>query len=156
MSSLWQIDIPSWVAQGGSLLGAGAVGAIILRLIDKTFGRAQQQDSNRAQLRGELREQIATLTARVDVLTERLDSAREANNVLVVQNARLEAENEALRERYHAILNLVQVLIGRDSQYREKLGLPPDDLNIPDWMYQRVPGPTAGRVQHPEIPGGPR
>jgi hypothetical protein len=143
MSSLWQFDVPSWLTQGSSLLGAGAVGAIVLRLIDKFFGRAKEQDSNRAQIRGELREQVATLTVRVDVLTERLDKARDANNALVVRNARLEAENEALRERYHGVLNLVSIMIKRDGEYREKLGLPPDDLNVPDWIYQRVPGPTS-------------
>lgn len=125
----WQFDMPSWAAQAGSLVGAGGLGMIVLRVIDRGFGRAKQKDDDQALRRGELRQQIATLTMRVDLLTERLDASRDRNEALVALNAELRAENTQLRERYHRFMNWIST--------------EPTLPQPPPWVYGRVAGPTA-------------
>lgn len=148
MSEQFPPSLPDWATQIGSLVGAGGVGMILLRLIDKTFGRVDRVDDNAKLLRGELRSQVAGLVERIDVLTERLDRAREREGKLFEQCADLRAENRALRGRYHELRQVVQIVVSTNELYHRQLGLPDTELaKLPDWVYQPVDGPTR---QSPE------
>lgn len=126
----------------GQLLGAGTVGAILLKVVERLFARADKQDDLAVGLRSEMVARLAKLEARTDELDARLEASRRDNQRLFEENSRLRSENGQLRQRYHGLMNLLQRLVDRDAVYREKLGLPPEAIDIPSWAYQRIPGPT--------------
>jgi hypothetical protein len=136
-------DITSLIGQIGALLTALGAGALLARIVDGVFGRANKKDDLAVGLRSEMVSRLADQERRLNEMDEKLEASRQQNNTLIAQNARLEAENEALRERYHGLRNIMQILLDRDRTYRERLGLPPDEIDLPAWLYQRVPGPTA-------------
>lgn len=143
--------MPGWTQQVGTLLGAGSLSVIVVKVIEQFFKRDDRIATDRQTITGELRQDIRDLKDDIERLEGRLEHARSENAELRDMNTRLRVENEALRERYHGVLNIVQILIARDQTYRERLGLPPDDINLPDWIYTRVTGPTErhGQLQEP-------
>ena len=144
-----QNPLPGWAEQAAALAGAGGVSVIALKLIERVFARDALSATDRASISSELRQDIRDLKADVEKMEARLDLARRENVDLVRLNTRLQSENEALRERYHALLNTLQILVHRDETYRRTLGLPPDDLPIPSIVYQRLPGPTEQPGRQP-------
>ena len=138
-----QIDPNDWGNYATGLLGAGTVGLLLREALRLIFARADRNDDNATVKRAELREQVAALTNRVDLLTSRLDEAREREHVHVAAYARLESENVALRGRYHRVLNYVQEFIGTLDEYAERLGVPQQErLRLPRWIDETIPGPT--------------
>lgn len=105
-----------------TLLGAGGLGAILLKLIERIFARADKGDDVAAGLRGEMVRRLETLEKQVSEL-----EARE--RATYRKAVELEAENRQLRRRYHALINWIT----------QQPGLP----TPPDWLYERVDGPTA-------------
>ena len=104
------------------LLGAGGVGALLLRLVDRIFKRADRGDDVAAGLRGEMVRRIESLERNYAAL-----EARERETFLRAVN--LEAENRQLRRRWHALLNWLQ----------SEPNLP----QPPRWLFENVDGPTA-------------
>ena len=124
------------------LFGAGTLGAVLLKVVERVFMRADKKDDLATGLRIEMVDRIKKLENRTDTLESRLDTARRENQRLFAENAELRSENTGLRNRYHGVLQVVQQLVDRDTIYREKLGLPAEVVDIPTWVYQRLPGPT--------------
>lgn len=128
--------MPGWLQQVSGLIGAGGLSVIVLKVVERVFARDDRQAADRVSISSELRQEVRELRADVERQAER-------NNELVAMNAELRGENLALRSRYHQVLNVVGVLAARDATYRDRLGLPPDEINLPAWIYQPVEGPTA-------------
>jgi hypothetical protein len=116
----------SWAAQAGALLGVGGLGAILLKLIERIFARADRGDDVAAGLRAEMLRRLETLERQYQTLERR---ERESYQKAV----RLEAENRALRNRYHGLVNWIAA----------QPGLP----TPPPWLYEPVQGPTADEAQ---------
>lgn len=131
-----QIPTPSsWAAQVGALLGVGGLGAILLKLIERAFARADRHDDLAIGLRAEMMRRIETLERQYSVLERR---ERESYSKAV----RLEAENRALRHRYHALLNWISAT--------------PSMPTPPSWLFERVEGPTQDASGPPRRPDAGR
>ncbi|HEX5204805.1 MAG TPA: hypothetical protein VFW27_33215 [Actinoplanes sp.] len=122
----------SWLAQAGALLGVGGLGAILLKVVERVFARADRADDIAAGLRGEMVRRIETLERQYTELEKR---ERETFRRAV----RLESENVQLRRRWHDLMNWMQA----------QPGLP----TPPQWLYERIQGPTEGQAQ-PASPEG--
>lgn len=122
---------PTWLTQVGALLGVGGLGAVLLKVIERLFARADRTDDLAVGLRAEMIRRLESLERQYGSLERR---ERESYQKAV----RLEAENRALRHRHHALLNWIA----------QQPGLP----TPPQWLYERVDGPTAGTAgpQPPE------
>lgn len=121
-----------WLAQAGALLGVGGLGAIILKLIERIFARVDRGDDVAAGLRAEMVRRIESLERQYSTLERR---ERESYQKAV----QLEAENRALRHRYHGLVNWLSA----------QPGLP----QVPAWLYERIEGPTSGDVDRRPSPG---
>lgn len=111
-----------WVAQAGSLLGAGGLGMLLLKIVERIFARADRQDDLAVGLRAEMVRRLETLEKDVAVLRE--DRDREFRS-----RVRLESENRQLRQRYHALINWIAKT--------------PELPTPPSWLYESVSGPTS-------------
>lgn len=119
---------PSWVGQAGALLGVGGLGAILLKLIERMFARADRGDDVAAGLRAEMVRRLESL--------ERSYAALEARERETFTKAvKLEAENVQLRRRYHSLINWMAM----------QPGLP----TPPSWLQERIQGPTESGEQAP-------
>lgn len=148
-------DIPGWAQQLGTLLGAGGVSVVVLKVIEKVFARDDRQAVDRVAVTTELRGDIRDLKADVQRLEGLLETERGRVNDLISERAELRAENRALRGRYHELRNVMGIVIGTNELYHRQLGLPERDLpKLPDWVYQPVEGPTARQAapRPPETP----
>lgn len=139
-------SVPDWLTQLGALIGAGGSSVLAVKVVERIFKRDDRQAADRTSISGELRQDIRDLKVEVRELQTELEGSRDRENRYIERNARLEAENEALRERYHGVMNFMQILVDRDARHRAAAGLPPEDIDIPNVFRQRVPGPTAGRI----------
>lgn len=111
-------DLMTSVAQ---LLGAGTVGAVLLKVVERVFARVDRRDDVAAGLRSEMVKRLETLERQYAALEGREREWYE-------RSVRLEAENRALRQRYHALVNWMA----------QQPGLP----TPPPWLYERIEGPT--------------
>ena len=115
-----------------ALIGAGTLGAILLKVIERIFARADKRDDLAVGLRGEMVRRIETLEKNYTAMEARERQWYE-------RSVRLEAENRQLRQRYHALINWMA----------QQPGLP----TPPTWLYERVGGPTEDeRPQPPRTP----
>lgn len=138
-----QFGLPEWASQLGALVTAGGGSVIVVKLIERAFARDDREAADRASVSSELRQDIRDLKADLERLEKRLDSSRERENGLFQRCTRLEAENTALRGRYHELRNVMQVMVSTNELYHRQLGLPESALpKLPDWVYQPVDGPT--------------
>ena len=112
----------SWGAQLGALIGVGGLGAIVLKLIERIFARADRGDDIAAGLRAEMVRRIESLERSYTALEVR---ERETFTKAV----KLESENIQLRRRYHALMNWIQ----------SEPSLP----QPPRWLLESVDGPTS-------------
>lgn len=119
-------DVLAAVAQ---LLGAGTLGALLLKVVERIFARADKGDDLAVGLRAEMIRRLETLEHQYASLELR---ERQSYQKAV----RLDAENRALRNRYHALVNWIAT----------QPGLP----TPPQWLYEQVEGPTAGAAGRPE------
>ena len=111
-----------WQSSVAQLLGAGTLGAVLLKVIERVFARADRHDDLAVGLRGEMLRRLEALEARHSALEQRERASYE-------RAIRLEAENRQLRNRYHQLINWIA----------RQPGLP----TPPGWLYERVEGPTA-------------
>lgn len=120
-----------WLTSAAQLLGAGTLGAVLLKVVERIFARADRHDDLAVGLRAEMIRRLETL--------ERQYTDLEAKERASYQRAvQLEAENRQLRARWHALMNWFQ----------QEPSLP----QPPGWLYERVPGPTAGPAEPGETP----
>jgi hypothetical protein len=125
-------DTSGWLAQAGALLGVGGLGAILLKLIERIFARADRSDDVAAGLRAEMVRRLESLERNYGVLeTRERETFRKA--------VRLESENVQLRRRYHDLVNWI--------------GPQPGMPTPPRWLYERIQGPTEQQAR-PEMPHG--
>lgn len=137
-----------WAGQIGSLIGAGGVGMIVLEIIKRAYARADKKSDDEAGARRELRENmledIKRLSDRVDKLEAEVEVSREREVKLTVTNAELSSENVRLRNRYHQLLDYLQILIPQLDLYAEQLGVPDEKRpKLPSWIHQNIDGPTS-------------
>ena len=119
---------PDWVAQAGALLGVGGLGAILLKLIERIFARADRGDDVAAGLRAEMLRRIETLERQYTQLEKRERESYQKAVRLESEVIRYRHENIALRNRYHDFIAWVS----------QQPGLP----TPPGWLRERVTGPT--------------
>lgn len=111
-------DLGTALAQ---LLGAGTVGAVALKLVERWFARADTKDALAVGLRSELVARLASLEASLKEI-----EAREREQYRRV--VRLETENRQLRRRYHDLVNWMAAQPGLSQP--------------PPWLQENVDGPT--------------
>lgn len=121
-------QFPDPVTSAVQLLGAGGVGALLLKIVEKMFARADKGDDVAAGLRREMVARLETLETNFGDLEKR---ERETFRKLV----QFETENRQLRRRYHALINWIA----------KQDGLP----TPPPWLYEAVDGPTADEGSKP-------
>lgn len=140
-------DIPGWAQQLGQLVGAGGGTVVILKVIERLFKRDDREATDRTSISSELRQDIRDLKAETREL--RADRDRLAAELAECRALlrEMRAENLGLRERFHEFRGFVGVLVGAVEIYHTKLGLPESErVEVPDWVYHPVPGPTARDV----------
>lgn len=116
------------LASAVQLIGAGGIGAVLLKIVERMFARADKSDDVAAGLRGEMVRRLERLEGQINDL--------EASERTSFQLAtRLEAENRLLRRRYHALINWIA----------QQPSLP----TPPSWLYEPVDGPTADESSRP-------
>lgn len=125
-------DPSTWAGYAVQLLGAGGLGFLLRELVKRWFGRMDRGDDVAAGLRAEMIRRIESLEKSYATLESR---ERETFRRAV----KLEAENVQLRRRYHDLINWI-------SQQ-------PDLPTPPQWLYERVEGPTE-RTAAPQPPEG--
>lgn len=121
-------QFPDPLTSAAQLLGAGGLGAIALKVVERIFARADRGDDVAAGLRKEMVSRLETLEKNYATLENR---ERETFRKLVG----FETENRQLRRRYHALINWIAA----------QPGLP----TPPPWLYDKVDGPTADEGQQP-------
>lgn len=142
---------PATLVGGGGLLAAAAAAmkALIDWRADRGKRRVETEDLVRDDLLKTITEQrteMARLSARCDMLTERMDGLRASENAVLAANAELRSENRALRDRYHRLTNYIQTLLLMIDSERRERNLPPLE-GIPRWIDDPVPGPTQREAQ---------
>jgi len=146
-------EIPGWLQQLGTVIGAGGSSIVVLKLIERIFKRDDRIAVDRMTISAELRQDIRDLKKELKLLEAQVDEKQERINALVADQAELRAENIALRGRYHELRNVMGIIVGANELYHRQLGLPEKDIpKLPDWIYQSVQGPTAreATLQPPE------
>ncbi|MGE3267163.1 MAG: hypothetical protein AB7P40_00350 [Chloroflexota bacterium] len=113
---------PDPLASAAQLIGGAGIGAVLLKVVERMFARADKGDDVAAGLRGEMVRRLETLEKQMGEL-----EAKERSSFQLA--IRLEAENRQLRRRYHALLNWIQA--------------EPSLPQPPAWLYEPVEGPTA-------------
>lgn len=116
---------PDPVTSAVQLLGAGGLGAIALKLIERVFARADKSDDVATGLRAEMVRRLETLERQINDL-----ETRERNSYRMATELR--AENRQLRRRYHDLINWIAT----------QPGLP----TPPKWLYEPIEGPTSGKA----------
>ena len=116
------------LASAVQLIGAGGLGAVLLKIVERMFARADKGDDVAAGLRGEMVRRLERLEGQLSDI----ESKERASFQLAI---RLEAENRQLRRRYHALINWIA----------QQPSLP----NPPSWLYEPVDGPTADESSRP-------
>lgn len=119
---------PEWLAQIGALLGVGSLGAILLKLIEKMFARADKGDELAIGLRAEMLRRLTALEKSQAELEKRERAAYE-------RSIALEAENRQLRRRFH--------------QFVQWLSAQPGLPSPPAWLLEAIDGPTADEWRRP-------
>jgi hypothetical protein len=115
-------QLPDPLTSVVQLLGAGGLGAIALKVVERIFARADKGDDVAAGLRKEMVSRLETLERQINDL-----EARERASFQM--STELRAENRQLRRRYHDLINWIAA----------QPGLP----TPPAWLYEKVEGPTA-------------
>jgi hypothetical protein len=116
----------TWATQIGALLGVGGLGAILLKVIERLFARADRTDDLAVGLRAEMVRRLESL--------ERSQSDLERRERETFRKAvRLEAENVQLRRRYHDLINWI--------------AMQPDLPQPPKWLFEVIDGPTQRSAQ---------
>lgn len=111
------------------ILGAGTVGAVLLKVVERWFARADTRDTLAVGLRAEMVRRLETL--------ERQQTDLEARERETFRKAvRLESENMQLRRRYHDLVGWIATQPGMPTP--------------PSWLYERVEGPTAPPPTEPK------
>ncbi len=111
------------VSSAVQLLGAGGLGAIALKVIERLFARADKGDDVAHGLRSEM-------VRRLEVLEKQINELEVKERTSYTLATELRAENRQLRRRYHDLVNWIG----------SQPGLP----TPPKWLYESVDGPTAG------------
>lgn len=122
---------PGWLAQVGALIGVGGLGAVLLKVIERLFARADRADDLAVGLRAEM-------IRRLEVLETQQRTLEESERTQYRQVVELRAENRQLRRRYHDLINWI--------------GAQPGLPTPPQWLYEPVDGPTAGSAMPPMPP----
>jgi hypothetical protein len=124
-------QMPDPVTSLVQLLGAGGLGAIALKVVERIFARADKGDDVAAGLRKEMVTRLETLERQINDLEIRERASFQ-------MSTELRAENRQLRRRYHDLINWIAA----------QPGLP----TPPKWLYEKVDGPTADEGT-PKQPG---
>ncbi len=113
---------PDPITSAVQLIGAGGIGAVLLKIVERMFARADKGDDVAAGLRAEMVRRLETLERQY----AELESRERASYRMSTE---LRAENRQLRRRYHDLINWIAA----------QPGLP----TPPKWLYEPVDGPTA-------------
>lgn len=111
-----------WAGHVAQLATAVGAGGIALKVLEKMFARADKRDDLEVGLRSEMLRRLDSLEKGHAELEKRERAAYE-------RSIALEAENRGLRRRYHQLINWLSA----------QPGLP----DVPVWLREDVPGPTA-------------
>lgn len=121
------------VTAAAQILGAGTLGAVLLKVVERWFARADTKDQLAVGLRSELVARLATLETQLkEVETRERDQYRRV--------VRLENENRQLRRRYHDLIGWMSAQ--------------PDLPSPPKWLAEQVDGPTENEQRRRESQGG--
>lgn len=131
------------LASAVQLIGAGGLGAVLLKLVERMFARADKGDDVAAGLRAEMVRRLERLEGQLNEL-----EAKERTSFQLA--IRLEAENRQLRRRYHRLMNYVQELVATIDLHADRLKIPEDERpKFPVWLIDAVDGPTADEPLKP-------
>jgi hypothetical protein len=90
------------------LLGTGTVAAILLKLIERFFARADTRDTLAVGLRAEMIRRLETLEQQVGEQDARLEAMRQENTRLLIRVGQAEIRERWVRNRYHRLVNWMQ------------------------------------------------
>lgn len=137
---------PDWVAQVGSLVGAGAIGMLLRELIKRLFARADKRDDLAVGLRTSILDRLDKLETSNAEKDRALEEMRRENTDLQVRLSQAEANERWVRNRYHRLMNWMQK--------EPSLPQPPsylfEDMPLPSDATQ--PHTPRQRRQHPPEP----
>lgn len=155
-------DPSTWVgASGVAALAASAIKAAFDWRSSRARDRATSEDLvrddllivNREQrtelvgMRGELAAARAEMRAQHDQDWVTIRACEERAERFLDELRKLHSENDAVRGRYHRLVNYIAIVRGEVDIDRIERGLPP--LTIPSWVDETLLGPAARPPEQP-------